>query len=90
MYFPKNRNIFHNHQFLAVDGRAMRAPTKGAVNSDLSTSVTYNTVGNGLCAVPGTIPIHTVGNGLCAVPGTIPFYAGENIGNIGNFTAHFF
>ena len=35
MYFPKNRNIFHNHQFLAVVGRAMRAPTNGAENRNL-------------------------------------------------------
>ena len=43
-------------------------------NPDLSTSVSYN----------------TVGNGLCAVPGTIPFYTGETIGCIGIFTVCFF
>ena len=36
MNFSQNRNIFHNHQFLVVVGRAMRAPTNGAENRNLT------------------------------------------------------
>ena len=52
---PKNETFFTTtNSWWLSDARA---PTKGAVNPDLSTSVSYNTVGNGLCAVPQGIEI---------------------------------
>ena len=73
--FPKNRNIFHNHQFLAFVGRAMRAPTNGTINRNLAERALR--VRNEFTYM-GSCPLSTVN-------ANIPSSLGWMVLNAGNF-----